>query len=1028
MRRAGRAFDDQVCPNTPNNVEQLAQGTSMANGGNQRNIKQVENDPPSHRGSRNLQNSPTDLSMKNGRSFPAVTQKGHSNGGVTSTPRESPRNTTNGVGKSHCAGGMPDDSYKAGLRRPRNSFFTKGVDLGTWTFALPALVAGLCFARSLYGEFVHDDIWAILNNPDSRGETNLSSVFRNDFWGKAMNDNTSHKSYRPLCVLSFRMNVYLWGLDPFYFHMVNVVLHSLVSALLCYVCSRTVFEDRRPALGTALLFAVHPVHTEAVAGIVGRADVLACLLFLLAFLSYVRSVETEVVTDHFPGTRSPLLLLLSLLLGTCAMLVKETGITVFGVCLVYDLQVLCLRRMKRLPSLERPAKDLWTAAIPFLRRAALVSCHVMVVLGFRVHIMGGSMPLFSEQDNPASFSPYILTRFLTFSYILAFNACLLLAPITMCYDWQVGSIPLLHSLWDRRNLETLVLLVVLVSLGLHCLVARKRTGHREVLVGLLFLVFPFIPASNLFFRVGFVVAERVLYMPSMGFCILCVYGMKVLYSRSGPRGSSAIIFIFFLLLLLFSWKSMSHSECWRSREALFRSGVQTLPHNAKVHYNYANFLKDQNRKEEAINHYKTVLSLYKQHSSALNNLGTLTTNATAAEEYYRKALAISPQHSRALFNLGNLLRTQGRNVEAELRLRESILYGPYFADAYSSLGSLLADQKRQEEAEEVYVTGVKNCPDSSDLQNNYGVFLVDFGAPQKAVSHYLLALQLRPNHHVAMLNLGRLYRSLNQNREAEKWYKKALQISRDIDVITPLGALYYNTGKHDEALRLYKEAVGLHPQNVQLCLSLAQVQIVMGQSNEAEALTHRIAAETPDCIECYHLLSAIYSKQEKYTKALEMIDIALQMKSEDPKIISDLHFTKGNQLREINELDKAFQSYSLVADLSPKQAQAWMNMGGIKHIQGDYTAARTYYAKAAVLEPESKLLKENLAKLERLESKIHGAKAKDSDGQQVARDNTEKQEKTLSRGQGRTHMRTVQDNEFSETKPQKMKERRTGQV
>lgn len=68
---------------------------------------------------------------------------------------------------------------------------------------------------------------------------------------------------------------------------------------------------------------------------------------------------------------------------------------------------------------------------------------------------------------------FLSCRFLTFSYILAFNACLLLAPITMCYDWQVGSIPLLHSLWDRRNLETLVLLVVLLSLGLHCLVARK---------------------------------------------------------------------------------------------------------------------------------------------------------------------------------------------------------------------------------------------------------------------------------------------------------------------------------------------------------------------------------------------------------------------------------------------------------------------------------------------------------------------------------------------------------------------------
>ncbi|KAM5172941.1 protein O-mannosyl-transferase TMTC1 [Mantella aurantiaca] len=1024
MRSAGRDIDKLIPLDNFKNVQQLAQRTSMATGGNQSNIKQVAND---FRGPQNLANSPTDLSAKNGRSVPTFIQKGHSNGGM-SAQRESSRNTTNGLEKSHCAGGMRDNGHKARLQRPSVSPFPKEGVLGAWMYALPALVAGLCFARSLFGEFVHDDVWAILNNPDSRGETNLSSVFRNDFWGKAINDNTSHKSYRPLCVLSFRMNVYLWGLDPFYFHMVNVVLHCLVSSLLCYVCSRTVFEDRRPALGTALLFAVHPVHTEAVAGIVGRADVLACLLFLLAFLSYIRSVETDEAADRFPGTRSPLLLLLSLLLGTCAMLVKETGITVFGVCLVYDLQVLCLRRLKRLPYLERPLKDLWAAAVPFLRRAALVSCHVMVVLGFRVHIMGGSMPLFSEQDNPASFSPYLLTRFLSFSYLLAFNACLLLAPITLCYDWQVGSIPLVHSLWDIRNLETLILLLVLLSLGLHCLTARKRTGHQEVLVGLLFLVYPFIPASNLFFRVGFVVAERVLYMPSMGFCILCVYGMKILYTRSSPRSSFALTLSFFLLLLLFSWKLVSQSECWQSRESLFRSGVQTLPHNAKVHYNYANFLKDQNRKQEAVDHYRTVLRLYPQHSSALNNLGTLTTNASAAEEYYRKALAISPQHSRALFNLGNLLRTQGRNEEAEFRLKESLLYGPYFADAFSSLGSLLADQKRHQEAKEVYVTGIKNCPDSSDLQNNYGVFLVDTGTPQKAVSHYLLALQLRPNHHVAMLNLGRLYRSLNQNSEAEKWYKKALQISRDIDVIAPLGALYYNTGKYDEALSLYKEAAGLHPESVQIRLSLAQVQAVMGQSNEAEALAHRIAADAHDCIECYRLLSAIYSKQEKYIKALEMIDIALQMKPKDSKIISDLYFTKGNQLRELNQLDKAFQSYSIVADLSPKQSQAWMNMGGIKHIQGDYIAARAYYEKAAVLEPESKLLKENFAKLERLESKIQGAKAKDSDREQLTRESTEREEKTFSREEGRMSTSTIQDKESGGRGPKKMKERRTGQV
>ncbi|XP_067392373.1 protein O-mannosyl-transferase TMTC1 isoform X2 [Emydura macquarii macquarii] len=894
--------------------------------------------------------------------------------------------------------------------------------------AAALLLAGLgalCYGNSLRGEFVHDDVWAIVNNPDVRAAAPFAALFANDFWGKGMAENTSHKSYRPLCVLTFKLNILLAGMNPFYFHAVNVILHCLVTLVLMYTCDKAVFKDGRLAFVTALFFAVHPIHSEAVTGIVGRADVLACLLFLLAFLSYNRSVDQLYVGEHFPPTASPFFLLLSLFLGTCAMLVKETGVTVFGVCLVYDLLFLSYNRLRpsnggvhqrfaRQPvaspsaSLQIPPssrengkhrfahKGTWNSchpaspeeqrssslsisnkavrailsyltasnnqnflcsARPFLKRAALVISYVILVLYFRLWIMGASMPMFSEQDNPASFSPYLLTRFLTYSYLLAFNAWLLLAPITLCYDWQVGSIPLIESIWDVRNLATVLLVVVMILLSLHCITAFKKLEHREVLVGLLFLVFPFIPASNLFFRVGFVVAERVLYMPRWG--------------------ATAMTLGALLLLLLFSWKTVKQNEIWLSRESLFSSGVQTLPHNAKVHYNYANFLKDQGRNSEAIYHYKTALKLYPRHASALNNLGTLTKDLVVAKEYYRKALQLNPQHNRALFNLGNLLKSQGKKEEAVFLLRDSIKYGPEFADAYSSLASLLAEQEQFKEAKEVYQAGIENCPESSDLHNNYGVFLVDTGTPEKAVSHYQQAIWLSPNHYVAMVNLGRLYRSLGQNKEAEAWYKRALKVLRKAEILSPLGALYYNTGRYEEALRVYREAAALQPSNKEIRLALAQVLAMMGQTKEAEKMTNRIVTEEVECLECYRLLSAIYSKQEHYTKALEAIDKALQLKPKDPKVISELFFTKGNQLREQNLLDKAFESYKVSVELNPDQAQAWMNMGGIEHIKGDYVTARSYYEKALQLVPNSKLLKENLAKLDRLEKRLQEVQDKD---------------------------------------------------
>ncbi|XP_076861368.1 protein O-mannosyl-transferase TMTC1 isoform X2 [Brachyhypopomus gauderio] len=791
-----------------------------------------------------------------------------------------------------------------------------------------AAVCALCYSNSLRGEFVHDDVWAIINNPDVRPGSSLRNIFTNDFWGKKMADNTSHKSYRPLCVLTFKLNILLGGMTPFYFHVVNVCLHCTVTCLLMHTCELCVFRSTRPAFLTALLFAVHPIHTEAVSGIVGRADVLASMLFLLAFLSYIRSVSACGTADSLPSTTSPWsLVLLCLFLGTCAMLVKETGVTVFGVCVLYDGLVLCYRPLYPLLSWSK-WRELIRISQPFIKRACVLSIYLLLILSVRLCLMGGSMPLFSEQDNPASFSPFLLTRFLTYCYLLAFNAWLLLAPVMLCYDWQVGSIPLVESLWDVRNIAALVLTLGMVALCLHCVRSLQKVEGREVLVGILFLVFPFIPATNLFFRVGFVVAERVLYMPSMGYCILLVHGLHRLGVAVGRWGAAALTVSTVLLVLLFSWKTVQQNEIWLSREALFRSGIQTLPHNAKVHYNYANFLKDRGQHEEAIHHYKTALRLYPRHASAMNNLGTLTHSTEEAELYYRKALDINPQHNRALFNLGNLLKSQGKEEEAERMLKESIRFGPHFADAYSSLASLYADQKRFVEANETYTKGIDNCPDSSDLHNNYGVFLVDTGDGEQAAIHYQHAVRLKPSHYVAMVNLARLLRSSNGSEEAELWYKRALQVVRKVEILTPLGALYYNTGRYEEALQVYREAASLQPDNADVCLALAQVLAVAGRSTEAEKMTLAIISRSSSCIECYRLLSAIYSRQGNHT-----------------------------------------QSYKLAVALKPDQSQAWMNMGGIQHIKGDYTAARAYYQRALHLSPGSRLLKENLAKLDRLEQR-----------------------------------------------------------
>lgn len=133
-------------------------------------------------------------------------------------------------------------------------------------YTLPVLLGVACYANSLGGGLVHDDIFAIRDNADLLPSTPLTKLFSDDFWGEPMSSLTSHKSYRPLTVLTFRLNYLVHGLDPWGYHLVNLFLHLLATVLFGCFCRREVFEGR-PAhcsMVAMLLFTAHPIHTEAV--------------------------------------------------------------------------------------------------------------------------------------------------------------------------------------------------------------------------------------------------------------------------------------------------------------------------------------------------------------------------------------------------------------------------------------------------------------------------------------------------------------------------------------------------------------------------------------------------------------------------------------------------------------------------------------------------------------------------------------------------------------------------------------------
>ncbi|KAK9685838.1 hypothetical protein QE152_g37644 [Popillia japonica] len=153
------------------------------------------------------------------------------------------------------------------------------------------LLAFLLYYNTLDAGFVYDDRRAILSNPDLLPTTPLHKLLENDFWGTPLSDSGSHGSYRPLCVLTFRLNYLLGGFQPWGYHLVNVLLHCLATTLIVKVARHVLPKSPVGPAVTGLLFASHPLHTEAVAGIVGRADLAACILYLLSFLAYTTHVK-----------------------------------------------------------------------------------------------------------------------------------------------------------------------------------------------------------------------------------------------------------------------------------------------------------------------------------------------------------------------------------------------------------------------------------------------------------------------------------------------------------------------------------------------------------------------------------------------------------------------------------------------------------------------------------------------------------------------------------------------------------------
>lgn len=572
--------------------------------------------------------------------------------------------------------------------------------------------------------------------------------------------------YRPLVMVSYLMDFMIWGRNPFGFHLSVLLGHILNSGLVLLLSKRlTAWMDMKPTtahnshyliynslpLLTASLFAVHPVHAEAIAWIAGRNDVFCTTFVLSSMILYIR----------FSRTGKEWAFGLSMLFFFFALITKEMAV---GLVIMYPLY----DYFSKSESLSRPKRQI---GIRFFIPLAILGLYFFLRTLYLSHPF---INLFSEKAS----SPF---------FIVVGAVGLYLKLILFPYPHS----PFIMALPGSS------IALFLTGLGLLLLIGAAIWAllRRHLLIGwgfvwmLVFLI-PAIPIALLNVAAA-PAAERYLYAPSIGF-LMSIVGL-MLHSVDwftvkmrwiDRKVWTSMVFLWVVLLIVFGWGTWNRNAVWRSPLTFWKTVVSGLSENVSpeafiAHYNLGGALRDIGKIDEAIFHFSESLRLkpdYVDTSNNLANLLLLKGKVDDAVALYSNALKYKPDDADVHYNLAIALEKQEKPDKALEHYQMALKVNPASPIYHNSLGNFLVSRKNYDEAVVHYSEAIKNKPDYAEAHYNMGNAFVGHEKYEEAIPHYLEAINLKPNYTEALNNLGGAYARLERWEDAVKMWNDVLSI------------------------------------------------------------------------------------------------------------------------------------------------------------------------------------------------------------------------------------------------------------
>jgi len=589
----------------------------------------------------------------------------------------------------------------------------------TLALVASALAALLVYLPTLRHDFVWDDQQLVLNNPQLKSGS-VGSILTGAFMpGDSGEAAVKSKYYRPLVGLSLLVDRKLSGSAPQGYHLHNVLLHIAATVLFVLLVS-LFFRSAWLRLALGLLFALYPVHSESVAFVSARTDVLMTVFVLAAALlglSYLR--KARLVRLIAAG--------LALLL---ALLAKETPVLLPLAFLPFAVREPAERRRHWL-----------------LFGVLLAACAVYAVI--RMQVLKGAAPVVNVM-NPLQYLLMILNVFGTYAAMLVYpfpqHIFLAQDPRLMQPSWltlfgvaALALPPLLAGLMRRQSIST-------APPGDK---ARHQSDNLSgaLLFGYFLFVLAVLPVTNVLSLGLAYAAERLAYLTSVGFLLMLAATAAWLLARS-RSGRILVLGIAAVYLVAMPANLLRRLPVWQDQVSLFRRMTQEAPGSASAHNNLGiAFLDDRHQPDSAIVHFRQALAVQPQGADLHANLARALKerrDTLAAIAEYQQAVRLKPEDFENQNNLGQLWGRRGSLDSAISHLALATNLRPNRAESHSNLGIAYAMSGRNLEALAEFRTALRLDPGNREALGNLGTLFYDLDMPDSSRYYLSRARQARP--------------------------------------------------------------------------------------------------------------------------------------------------------------------------------------------------------------------------------------------------------------------------------------------